>query len=165
MLVAQELVYRLRATLKGRQVLPQAREEVQRLMQTVWAGTSEESFRRDLLIEYLHALNDAFGAVYERHIAALADCMKLSQAEVFEVASFYHHFEILRDDETAPRIRVRVCNGLSCSMAGAHQLLAKLPALLQADVKVEPVYWPMRGRASCGYRPGESSSCQHRKCG
>ena len=133
-----------RAQLKGRQVLPQAREDVQRLMQTVWAGSPEQSFRRDLLIEYLHALNDAFGAVYERHIAALADCMKLSQAEVFEVASFYHHFEILRDDQAAPSIRVRVCNGLSCEMAGAADLLAKLPQILQADVKVEPV--PCIGR-------------------
>jgi formate dehydrogenase beta subunit len=129
-----------RAQLKGRQVLPDAREEVQRLIQTVWAGEP----RRDLLIEYLHALNDAFGAVYERHIAALAQWMKLSQAEVFEVASFYHHFEILRDDKVAPRIRVRVCNGLTCEMAGASELLLKLPSILQADVKIEPV--PCIGR-------------------
>ncbi|TAF72931.1 MAG: NADH-quinone oxidoreductase subunit F, partial [Curvibacter sp.] len=113
-------------------------------MRQVWQGSSEQPFRRDLLIEYLHALNDAFGAVFERHITALADCMKLSQAEVFEVASFYHHFEILRDGETAPSLRIRVCNGLSCDMAGAQELLVKLPALLQADVKVEPV--PCIGR-------------------
>jgi formate dehydrogenase beta subunit len=141
---AQPLVFKPRATLKGRQVQPQARENVLALMQSVWAGTADQPFRRDLLIEYLHALNDRFGAVYERHIAALADCMKLSQAEVFEVASFYHHFEILRDDQVAPRLRVRVCNGMSCEMAGAKDLLAKLPALLQADVKVEPV--PCIGR-------------------
>jgi formate dehydrogenase beta subunit len=110
----------------------------------VWAGKEGQPFRRDLLIEYLHALNDSFGAVFERHIAALADAMKLSQAEVFEVASFYHHFEILRDGELAPSLRIRVCNGLSCEMAGAKELLAKLPALLQADVKVEPV--PCIGR-------------------
>jgi formate dehydrogenase beta subunit len=133
-----------RAQLKGRQVQLKAREEVLALMQEVWAGTPEQAFRRDLLIEYLHAFNDAFGAVFERHIAALADCMKLSQAEVFEVASFYHHFEILRDDQAAPQLRVRVCNGLSCATAGADELLAKLPELLQADVKVEPV--PCIGR-------------------
>jgi formate dehydrogenase beta subunit len=109
-------------------------------MQSVWAAEP----RRDLLIEYLHALNDEFGAVFERHIAALAELMKLSQAEVFEVASFYHHFEILRDDETSPRVRVRVCNGLSCEMAGASELLRKLPQILQADVRVEPV--PCIGR-------------------
>jgi formate dehydrogenase beta subunit len=140
----QPLVFKPRATLKGRQVQPQAREEVLRLMQSVWEGSPEQPFRRDLLIEYLHALNDAFGAVFEQHIAALAECMKLSQAEVFEAASFYHHFEVLRDEQTAPSVRVRVCNGLSCEMAGARELLEKLPALLQADVRVEPV--PCIGR-------------------
>ncbi len=134
----------VRSQLKGRQVLPQAREEVMALMQTVWLGTADQPFRRDLLIEYLHALNDAFGAVFERHIAALAELMKLSQTEVFEVASFYHHMLILRDEQAAPRIRVRVCNGLSCEMAGAVDLLAKLPHILQADVKIEPV--PCIGR-------------------
>jgi formate dehydrogenase beta subunit len=133
-----------RAQLKGRQVQPQARDEVMALMQAVWRGTDDRSFRRDLLIEYVHALNDAFGAVFERHMAALADLMQLSQAEVFEVASFYHHFEILRDGEAAPSLRIRVCNGLSCEMAGSQALLDKLPALLQADVKVEPV--PCIGR-------------------
>ena len=138
--ISLEALRKPRAQLKGRQVLPDARDDVQRLMRNVWAGAP----RRDLLIEYLHALNDEFGAVYERHIAALAEWMKLSQAEVFEVASFYHHFEILRDDEAAPVLRVRVCNGLSCAMAGADELLATLPKLLQADVKVEPV--PCIGR-------------------
>jgi formate dehydrogenase beta subunit len=141
---SQPLVFKPRPTLKGRQVLREAREEVQTLMRRVWAGTTDQAFRRDLLIEYLHALNDSFGAVLERHITALADCMKLSQAEVFEVASFYHHFELLRDDQAAPRVRVRVCNGLSCELEGSKELLAKLPALLQADVKVEPV--PCIGR-------------------
>jgi formate dehydrogenase beta subunit len=142
--VEQPLRFAPRGQLKGRQVLPSAREEVHALMRKVWAGTDEQPFRRDLLIEYLHALNDAFGAVFERHIAALAELMKLSQAEVFEVASFYHHFEILRDAQAAPSLRIRVCNGLSCEMAGSKELLAKLPALLQADVKVEPV--PCIGR-------------------
>jgi formate dehydrogenase beta subunit len=142
--VEQPLRYSPRGQLKGRQVLPSAREEVHALMRKVWAGTDEQPFRRDLLIEYLHALNDAFGAVFERHIAALAELMKLSQAEVFEVASFYHHFEILRDALAAPRLRIRVCNGLSCEIAGSKELLEKLPALLQADVKVEPV--PCIGR-------------------
>jgi formate dehydrogenase beta subunit len=142
--VLKPLVFKPRASLKGRQVLPQARQEVRELMRQVWAGDAQQPFRRDLLIEYLHALNDAFGAVFERHIAALAELMKLSQAEVFEVASFYHHFEILRDTEAAPSLRIRVCNGLSCEMAGAQALLAKLPSLLQADVKVEPV--PCIGR-------------------
>jgi formate dehydrogenase beta subunit len=139
-----EAIRKPRAQLKGRQVQQQARDEVKALMQTVWRGTEPQAFRRDLLIEYLHALNDEFGGVFERHIAALADCMKLSQAEVFEVVSFYHHFEILRDNQSAPSLRVRVCNGLSCEMAGSKALLDKLPALLQADVKMDPV--PCIGR-------------------
>jgi formate dehydrogenase beta subunit len=138
------LIFKPRPTLKGRQVLPQARAEVAALMQRVWQGDAERSFRRDLLIEYLHAIHDAFGALFERHIAALAEQMLLGQAEVYEVASFYHHFEILRDDAAAPSVRVRVCHGLSCEMAGSNELLAKLPALLQADVRVEAV--PCIGR-------------------
>jgi formate dehydrogenase beta subunit len=138
------LVFKPRSTLKGRQVQPQARDEVHALMQQVWRGDEKSSFRRDLLIEYLHAINDRFGALFERHIAALAELMKLGQAEVYEVASFYHHFEILRDGEAAPRLTVRVCNGLSCEMAGSDALLAKLPQILQADIKIEAV--PCIGR-------------------
>jgi formate dehydrogenase beta subunit len=130
------LTFKPRSTLKGRQVLPQARDEVRALMQSVWPAQGEKSFRRDLLIEYLHAINDSFGALFERHLAALADLMKLGQAEVFEVASFYHHFEILRDNQSAPELTVRVCNGLSCEMAGSQALLNKLPSLLQAKVKL-----------------------------
>jgi formate dehydrogenase beta subunit len=125
-------------------VQSEAREQVRVLMQSVWPADGDKIFRRDLLIEYLHAINDAYGALFERHIAALADLMKLGQAEVFEVASFYHHFEVLRDDQQAPALTVRVCNGLSCEMAGSQALLAKLPSLLQASVKV--VAAPCLGR-------------------
>lgn len=142
--LAQPLVFKPRATLKGRQVLSQARDEVAALMQGVWSAQEGKSFRRDLLIEYLHAINDRFGALFERHIAALAELMKLGQAEVYEVASFYHHFVVLRDGEAAPRLTVRVCNGLSCEMAGSDVLLAKLPQILQADIKIEAV--PCIGR-------------------
>ena len=70
-----------------------------------------DGHRRDLLIEHLHALNDAFHGLFERHLVALAAEMRLPMVEVFEVASFYHHFEILKDDATAPALTVRVCNG------------------------------------------------------
>ena len=97
--------------------------------------------RRDLLIEHLHRLNDSFGQLQTDHMAALAELLRLSQAEVFEVASFYHHFDIVREDAAGqfsapPRITVRVCDGLSCEMAGARDLLKRLPALLDADVRV-----------------------------
>ena len=97
--------------------------------------------RRDLLIELLHTVNDRFGQLQTDHLAALAELLRLSQAEVYEVASFYHHFDIVRENATGgfdapPRITVRVCDGLSCEMAGARDLLKRLPALLDADVRV-----------------------------
>src|SRR3954462_1667386 len=80
--------------------------------------------RRDLLIEHLHKLQDRFGQLTAGHLAALAEEMRMAQSEVFEVASFYHHFDIVKEGESAPQvITVRVCDGLSCEMAGAQKLL------------------------------------------
>ena len=129
-----------RSQLKGRQVSDRARAEVQALI-----GLRPEcGHRRDLLIEHLHALNDHFHGLFERHIVALADEMRLSVVEVFEVASFYHHFEILKDDAPAPRITVRVCDSLSCSLAGGDTLLRQLQRDLTGDVQVVNV--PCLGR-------------------
>ena len=128
-----------RAQLKGRQATDEARQEVRALI----GLPPEQGHRRDLLIEHLHVLNDHFHGLFERHIVALAAEMRLSVVEVFEVASFYHHFEILKDTDTAPRITVRVCDSLSCSLAGSDNLLRQL----QNDflgVKVVPV--PCLGR-------------------
>jgi len=102
-----------------------------------------DGHRRDLLIEHLHVLNDHFHGLFERHIVALAAEMRLSVVEVFEVASFYHHFEILKDADMAPRITVRVCDSLSCSLAGSGTLLRQLQNDL-SDVQVVPV--PCLGR-------------------
>ncbi|WP_416546273.1 NADH-ubiquinone oxidoreductase-F iron-sulfur binding region domain-containing protein [Limnohabitans sp. DCL3] len=128
-----------RSQLKGRQVTPEARDEVQALI----GLPPVNGHRRDLLIEHLHALNDHFHGLFERHIVALAAEMRLPVVEVFEVASFYHHFEILKDDQDAPRITVRVCDSLSCSLAGSDSLLRQLQNDL-LDVKVVPV--PCLGR-------------------
>ncbi len=93
--------------------------------------------RRDLLIEHLHALQDRFGHLSTDHLAALAQQMNLAQTEVYEVASFYHHFDIVREGEPAPpALTVRVCDGLSCEMAGARELLQRLPAVLGSAVRV-----------------------------
>jgi formate dehydrogenase len=97
--------------------------------------------RKDLLIEHLHAINDRFGVLRSDHLAALAQLLKLSPAEVFEVASFYHHFEVVREqaDGSFPvpaALTVRVCDGIACEMAGAQDLLARLPALLGTEVRV-----------------------------
>jgi formate dehydrogenase len=88
------------------------------------------------LIENLHKLNDFNLGLHDRHLVALARQMNLPMAEVFEVATFYHHFEVLRDGQEPARLTVRVCDGLSCEMRGARELLQRLPELLGADVRV-----------------------------
>jgi formate dehydrogenase len=128
---------RRRGQLKGRQPDDISRAEVCALI-----GTGPH--RRDRLIEHLHVLNDAHRGLWERHLVALAAEMRLSMAEVFEVASFYHHFELLREGDTPAALTVRVCDGLSCTMAGAQNLLAKLPAILGPGVRVIPA--PCVGR-------------------
>ena len=131
---------RPRAQLKGRQPTDEARAEVRALI----GAPPAEGHRRDLLIEHLHKLNDHYHGLFERHLVALAADMRLGMTEVYEVASFYHHFEVLPGDAVAPRLTVRVCQSLSCQMAGAEALLERLPALLGADVKL--VAAPCMGR-------------------
>src|SRR5262249_40190979 len=115
---------------KGRQVDQPSLAEVQALL-------GEQPRRRDLLIEFLHLLQDKYHCLHARHLAALAEEMKLALVEVYEVASFYAHFDIVMDDETAPPpITVRVCDSLSCELAGAQRLLKYLPAKLGAKVRV-----------------------------
>ncbi len=121
---------RKREAPKGRRVDPQALLEVQGLL-------GLESRQPDLLIEHLHKIQDRFGCLSSQHLAALAQEMRLAQAEVFEVATFYHHFDVVKEGEAAPAaLTVRVCAGLSCEMAGARALLDKLPALLGREVRV-----------------------------
>ena len=118
--------------LKGRQPDDSALAEVRMLIGAPGRG----GHRRDLLIEYLHRLNDTFHGLYERHLVALARETNISMAEVFEVASFYHHFEILKDGDTPASLTIRVCDGLSCEMAGARELLARLPGLVNGGTRV-----------------------------
>jgi formate dehydrogenase len=103
--------------------------------------------RRDLLIECLHRIQDEFGHLSAAHLAALASEMRMPMAEVFEVATFYHHFDVVKEGATAPpALTVRVCDSLSCEMAGAQTLLAKLPAILGREVRVLPA--PCVGRCA-----------------
>ena len=101
--------------------------------------------RTDRLIEYLHRLQDTHGALHAEHLAALAEALKLSRAEVFEVATFYHHFDFVAPGEEAPpRLTVRVCDSLACAMAGGAGLAATLAARLGSEVRVQHV--PCVGR-------------------
>jgi formate dehydrogenase len=104
-----------------------------------------EPRRRDLLIEHLHRIQDACGHLSAVHLAALAQEMRLSLTEVFEVASFYHHFDIVKEGEAAPpSLTVRVCDSIACELAGAKELLKKLPGIFGKDVRVIPA--PCVGR-------------------
>jgi len=128
----------VRASPKGRQVDPAALEEVRALL-------GDQPRRRDLLIEHLHRINDRCGHLSAVHLAALAEEMRLSQTEVYEVATFYHHFDVVKEGELAPpALTVRVCDSLSCELAGAQELLRKLPAVLGREVRVVPA--PCVGR-------------------
>jgi NADH:ubiquinone oxidoreductase subunit F (NADH-binding)/NADH:ubiquinone oxidoreductase subunit E len=109
-----------RPILKGRAVDPKALAEVQALL-------GDESRQRDLLIEHLHKINDRYGHLAAAHLAALAQEMRLALTEVYEVATFYHHFEVVKEGGQPPAaITVRVCDSISCELAGAQDLLKKL---------------------------------------
>src|SRR5262245_20109685 len=117
-------------TPKGRQVDPKALAEVRALL-------GERPRRRDLLIEHLHLIQDHYGHLSAAHLAALAMEMRLALTEVYEVATFYSHFDVVKEGDATPApVTVRVCDSLSCAMAGAERLLAELPAKLGPGVRV-----------------------------
>jgi formate dehydrogenase len=136
------LKIRQKSQLKGRQADEASMQEVRALL---LLEPEALKLRRDLLIEQLHALNDTFRGLHERHLVALSKLMNIPMAEVYEVTTFYHHFEVIREGEQAPQFTVRVCDGLSCEMAGAPTLLSKLKASLgTSNIKVVPA--PCVGR-------------------
>jgi formate dehydrogenase beta subunit len=147
---------KVRSTPKGRSVDPQALSEVQALLHN---GPR----RADLLIEYLHRIQDRYGCISSAHVVALADEMKLAMTEVYEVATFYHHFDVIKDDQARPPpLTVRVCESLSCEMAGAGELLAQLAQRAGKEVRIVGV--PCVGRceaapvAVVGRNPVERAS-------
>ena len=117
---------------RGRQVDPEALEQVQALL-------GDRPRRRDLLIEYLHCIQDRYHVLSAAHLVALADEMRLALAEVYEVATFYAHFDVAREAGAPPSdVTVRVCDGLVCEMMGAQGLLKNLPEALGSGVRVMP---------------------------
>ena len=129
---------RRKSKLKGRQADDVSLAEVRQLI-------GAALHRRDLLIENLHKLNDEYRALHDRHLVALAKEMNLPMAEVYEVATFYHHFEVVRGNDPVADITIRVCDGIACELAGAQKLLAKLPAIL-GNPKVKVIPAPCVGR-------------------
>ena len=123
---------------KGRQIDPTAQAEVASLL-------GDRPRDRDLLIEHLHLIQDSQGCLPAAHLVALADEMRIPLAEVYEVATFYAHFDIVKDDdERPPAVTVRVCDSLTCEMMGARRLLEGLAAKYGRDVRVLPA--PCMGR-------------------
>ena len=112
-----------RKTPKGRQVDDRALADVQALL-------ADQPRRRDLLIEFLHLIQDHHGHISVAHLNALAQELRLAQTEVYEVATFYAHFDVVKDDETPPALTIRVCDSLSCELAGAQSLKAALEKVL-----------------------------------
>jgi formate dehydrogenase beta subunit len=123
-------VLRLRPVPKGRPVDPAAVAEVRALL-------GDEPLRRDLLIEHVHVLQDEFDHLSDRHLLALAREMRLSPAEVYEVATFYEHWDMVGDGEPPPELTVRVCDSLSCELAGSASLLTELRERLGDGVRVK----------------------------
>ncbi|MGE3145596.1 MAG: NAD(P)H-dependent oxidoreductase subunit E [Pseudorhodoplanes sp.] len=121
---------RPRKTPKGRQVDTRAQQEVAALL-------GERPRRRDLLIEHLHLIQDQYGHLSAAHLAALAAEMQMALAEVYEVATFYAHFDVVKEGEAPPPpVTVRVCDSLSCAMAGSERLLQELKAKFGEGVRV-----------------------------
>ncbi len=124
---------------KGRQLDDTAWEQVQALL-------GDRPRRRDLLIEFLHLIQDAHGCLSAAHMRALAEEMRLSQAEVYEVATFYAHFDVVKEgDPVPPALTIRVCDSLSCELAGAQQLKAALEDGLDAS-QIRVLRAPCMGR-------------------
>jgi len=121
---------RAKSTPKGRQVDPQAAEEIALLL-------GDRPRRRDLLIEHLHLIQDTWKQISAAHLAALADEMKLSFAEVFETATFYAHFDIVKEGEgNIPPLTIRVCDSLTCAMLGGEKLLHELQTTAGPGIRV-----------------------------
>ena len=126
---------------KGRQVDDIALDRIKSIL-------ADLEIRRDHLIEALHKVQDSFGYISAEDMAALADIFKLSQAEVYEVGSFYHHFKIVKEDGKKPnKSKLRICDGLSCEMAGAHALFDLVKDELSAE-KIEIEKVPCIGRCA-----------------
>ena len=120
--VKQKFRKRKRGQPKGRSTNLATLDEIRHLL-------GEQPKQRDLLIEYLHLIQDHYGFISADHITALAQEMKLAPAEIYEVASFYHHFDVLTEGQTPPPpLTIRVCDSVTCEMFGAEDLIASLQA-------------------------------------
>jgi formate dehydrogenase beta subunit len=133
---------RTKGQMRGRKVDVTALQQVQNLLQ-------DASRQRDLLIEHLHKIQDKYHLISADHLVALAEEMKLPQAEVFEVATFYHHFDVVTNEQLPPPLTIRVCESLSCAMQGSDALFEQLQQQLEEGIRIQKV--PCVGR--CQHAP------------
>ena len=131
---------KMRGEKRGRRVDLEALNQIRELIAPL-------PLRRDLLIEYLHLIQDKFGHISAEHITALASEMKLSTTEIFEVATFYHHFDVIKENQSPPEnLTVRVCDSISCEMNNAETLVRELQNFYKKDVRIQRV--PCVGRCA-----------------
>ena len=145
-------------TPKGRQIEPRALEEIRSLL-------GERERRRDLLIEHLHLIQDRYGHLSAAHLAALAQEMRLALTEVYEVATFYAHFDVVKEGETPPpAVTVRVCDSLSCALTGAERASCRITKKAGSWRARHPRALHGRLRSRAGLRgrpcPGHASRCR-----
>ena len=127
-----------RWTPKGRQVEDKYLDEVSKLFTGL-------IFKRDELIEYLHILQDKFGVLYDKHLVALSTIINLPLSEIYEVATFYHHFDVITNGTSKPQsLTVRVCDSVSCQLNGADELIENLENYYKGTVRIQRV--PCIGR-------------------
>ena len=127
---------------------PKGRQVDDATVDNIKSVLGDLEIRRDLLIEALHKVQDAYGYISAPDMAALAEIFRLSQAEVYEVGSFYHHFNIVKEDQKKPfKSKLRICDGLSCEMAGANTLFHRIKEKFSAE-KIEVEKVPCIGRCS-----------------
>ena len=123
---------------RGRNVNPAVKDKLLQFLKI-------SEFRRDHLIEYLHVIQDQIGYIDDDYMTALADLMDISQTEVYEVASFYHHFDVIKNGDTKPQsLTVRVCDSVSCQLSGANNLIDSLEKYYKGTVRIQKV--PCIGR-------------------
>ncbi len=151
---------------KKQRYSPRGRRTDSQSLQTLRDLLGTQPLQRDCLIEYLHQIQDTFKHLSAKHLTALAQLMKLSVVEVYEVASFYHHFDVVDDNEQAPpELTIRVCDSISCQMHGAEKLIEQLENECgNAKVRIQRV--PCVGRcdkapvAVVGKNPVETANCE-----
>jgi len=129
---------KMRGEKRGRNATPAALQQVRELL-------GDTPVRRDLLIEYLHLIQDEYHHISAEHITALAKIMKLATTEVYEVASFYHHFDIVKEGHHAPpELTIRVCDSVSCELNNAENIIKALEGKYEGKIRIQPV--PCVGR-------------------